>query len=136
MTKYWIHHDEGNMTSTDINAIKSSISEILKKLDNSITPFSAIEKYVSFLLDKVDEYKTKLQSLVQKVKDHDGRLNTYKNEISIFEREIDILKGNVNITEQVKLSNNLDITGIPKTTNKNLKLVVSTLAKTVNVEVK
>ncbi|XP_029347999.1 uncharacterized protein LOC115034739 [Acyrthosiphon pisum] len=35
-----------------------------------------------------------------------------------------------------KLANNLDLTGIPKTTNENLKLVVSTLAKIVNVEVK
>lgn len=46
------------------------------------------------------------------------------------------MKGNINITEQAKLSNNLDITGIPKTTNENLKRVVSTLAKIVNVELK
>jgi len=46
-----------------------------------------------------------------------------------FEREIDILKGNINITEQAKLFNNLDITGIPKTINENLKLVISTLTK-------
>lgn len=56
--------------------------------------------------------------------------------MSIFEREIDILKRNANITGQAKLANNLDITGLPKTTNKNLKLVVSTLPKVVNVDVK
>jgi len=46
------------------------------------------------------------------------------------------LKGNTNITEQAKLANNLDITGVPKTTNENLKSVVSTLAKIVKIEVK
>lgn len=30
--------------------------------------------------------------------------------MSIFEREINILKGNINISEQAKLANNLDIT--------------------------
>ncbi|KAE9537019.1 hypothetical protein AGLY_006826 [Aphis glycines] len=122
-------HDEGNKTSIDINEIKSSIDIILNKLDCLTTSYSSIEKSVSFLSDKVDEYNTKLQSIVQKVKDFDIRLNAYEN-------KIDILKGNNNITEQAKLGNNLDITGIPKTTNENLKLVVSTLAKIVNVEVK
>lgn len=56
--------------------------------------------------------------------------------MSIFEREINILRRNINISEQAKLANNLDITGIPKTNNENLKLVVSTLAKIVNIEVK
>jgi len=65
---------------------------------------------VSFLSDKVDEYNTKLQSIVQKVQDHDVRINIYESKILKFEREIDILKRNVNITEQAKLSNNLDIT--------------------------
>lgn len=129
-------HDEDNITSTDINELKSSISIILDKLDILTSSYSSIEKSVSFLSDKVDEYNTKLQSIVQKVKDFDIRLIGYENKISILEREIDLLKGNNNITEQAKLANNLDITGIPKTTNENLKLVVSTLAKIVNVEVK
>ncbi|CAI6354138.1 unnamed protein product [Macrosiphum euphorbiae] len=90
-------HDKGYSTSTDINEMKSSISEILKKLDSLTTSFSAIEKSVSFLSDKVDEYNEKFQNIVEKVKDHDGRLNTYENKISNLEREIYILKGNVNI---------------------------------------
>lgn len=47
------------------------------------------------------------------------------------------MKGNINISELAKLANNLDITDIHKTTNENLKLVVSsTLAKIIEVEVK
>lgn len=56
--------------------------------------------------------------------------------MSFIEREINILKGNINISEQAKLANSLDITGVPKTINENLKLIVSTLAKIVKVEVK
>lgn len=91
---------------------------------------------MSFLSDKVDEYNLKLQSIIKKVNDNETRLNTYDTKIAKFQREIDILKGNINITEQTKLANNLDITGVPKTNNENLKAVISTLAKIVKVEVK
>lgn len=76
-----------------------------------------------------------MQSIVQKVNDYDIWLNAYENKISTFEREIGILKGNINITEQAKLAK-LNLTDVPKTTNANLKLVVSTIAKIVKVEVK
>ncbi|VVC36151.1 Hypothetical protein CINCED_3A002300 [Cinara cedri] len=91
---------------------------------------------MSFLFDKVDEFNVKLQSIVQKVNDNDIRHNAYENKMSFIEREINILKGKINISEQVKLANNLHISGAPKTKNENLKLVVFTLAKIVNVEVK
>jgi len=62
-----------NITSVDINEIKTSISKILNKLNNLTTSYNAIEKSMSFLSDKVDEYNLKLQSIIKKVNDNETR---------------------------------------------------------------
>lgn len=71
------------MTASDINEIKYLITKILHTLDNLTTSYNAIEKSISFLLDKVG-FIIKLQSIVHTVNDNDILLNTYENKMCPF----------------------------------------------------
>jgi len=75
----------------------------MHKLENLTTSYNSIEKSLSFLSDKVGEFNIKLQNIVQKINNYDIRLNANQNKMSIFERDINILKRDIIIPNRLTL---------------------------------
>jgi len=91
---------------------------------------------MTFCSNKIDEFLIKLDDLVSRVNDNNWKLLQVQNKCMKMQEEIDSLKRSHNVNEQLKLLNNLDICGIPKTTNGSLFDILAKLSNLVNVEVK
>lgn len=121
----------------DLSNIHSSIKSILiklKKLDLLTNSFNEIQESMTFCSDKIDDFSNKLDRLVNTVNDNSKQIAVIEHKCLKMQEEIDLLKRNHNLNEQSKLMNNLEICGIPITTNESLSDILSKLANLVNVE--
>lgn len=123
--------------TVDVNNIQASINSILnklKKLDLLVISFSEIQDLLSFCKNKIDEFSIKLDNAMSKVNDNSKQILIIDRKIFKKQEEIDSLKVSHNINEKIKLNNNLDISGIPVTTNESLIDILLKLASLVKMD--
>jgi hypothetical protein len=72
---------------------------------------------------------------VKKISDIENKMLNYENKCIKLEKEVSFLKTVINNNEQIMLTNNIEISGIPKTANENIIEVVKTLAQSLKCDV-
>lgn len=92
-------------------------------------------KSVSFMNELFDNFSTKLDNIIMKLKNNKIENDKIKSETIRLSEEVVILKSKVDDIEKMNLGITVDITGIPKTTNENCKLIVEEICKKTNTEI-
>ncbi|CAI6374135.1 unnamed protein product [Macrosiphum euphorbiae] len=132
------NHDKSDLNKDDIKNIKINLNNISFKLDtlsDSINKIDSIEKSISFISSKVDEFNVKFETILSKLKTHEKKNIELEKKCAILEREILSLSRNANTLEQQNLANNIEITGIPKTENESLVVIVNSTSKVLTIKV-
>lgn len=132
------NHDKSDLNNDDIKSIKVNLNNIsikLETLSDSINEIDSIEKSISFISAKVDEFNVKFETILSKLKINEKKNFELKKKCALLECELLSLRSNANILEQQNLANNIEITGIPKTENESLFEIVNSIFKVLTIKV-
>uniref|UniRef100_A0A2S2Q0J1 Uncharacterized protein n=1 Tax=Sipha flava TaxID=143950 RepID=A0A2S2Q0J1_9HEMI len=78
----------------DLSLVKTEIAIILSKLENLVTTTNLIEKSITFCSDKIYDFNSKLDSVIDKVNDVEYRLNDMENMYKNLINDLELLKNN------------------------------------------
>lgn len=122
-----------NFSLNSLADIKDGITSILSKIKSLTTTVDSVEASVTFCSNKIDDFDGKLDSLNLKMITFDNRLTDLDEKYNKLQTEIDRLKTENNILEQNRLINNIEVTGIPYTTNESLIDILINLSNKLNI---
>ena len=122
-----------NLVSS-INNIKSTLDDIICKLNMLTKSNSELEKSVNYCSDKVDSFDSTLNKLSNSISEQGNRISKTESRCLNLELEMEKLHSNINFLEQDKLVNNIEITGIPMTDNENTFEIIKIISNKLNIE--
>lgn len=121
---------------SDINDLRNDISILLQKIDNLTITNIEIEKSVNFCSNKIDDYGKKIDIVFSKLKILEDKVNDINLKYNNLEKEFQAFKINNNNREQLSLTNNISVSGIPNTKNENVFEIIKATANVMNIKLK
>lgn len=122
-----------NFSLNSLTDIKEGISSTLSKIKSLTSTVDSVRASVTFCSIKIDDFDAKLDNLNLNMITFDNPLTDLEENFNRLQAEIDRLKTVNNILEQNRLINNIEITGIPYTTNKSLIDILINLPDKLNI---
>ncbi|KAL4136144.1 hypothetical protein QTP88_007708 [Uroleucon formosanum] len=120
-----LNSDSYNNLVSSINNIKSTLDEIICKLNTLTKSNSELEKSVNYCSDKVDSFDSTLIKLSNSISEQGNRITKTESRCLNLELEMEKLNSHINFLEKDKLVNNTEINGISLTDNENTFEVLS-----------
>lgn len=112
----------------NLDSIKIDLINVLHKIEPLSNNINSIETSITFCSDLIDDFNVKLEFALKKISDSENKMLNYELKCNKLFKEVSFLKTVINHNEQKMLSNNIEISGIPKTANENVTEIVKTLA--------
>lgn len=121
-----------NGENYNLDSVRIDLNTVMNKMEllsNNI-------KSIGFCSASIDDFNVKIEVVVKKISDMENKMLDYEHKCNKLENEVTFLKAVINNNKKIMLSNNIEISGIPKTANENITEVVKTLARSLKCDVK
>lgn len=116
----------------DMKQLLSNISkEVQKIVQKELEP---LQSSIDFCTGKIDDFVESIKMMKQKLKDMENKNNYLCNKITHYETKISSLEQRLNESDQEKLNNFIEITGIPYIENEELLQISSNIAEKMSIE--
>lgn len=125
----WNLIDDQNETK-DIDM--TDMKEVVKKIESFSINMSLVEQSLIFFSKSCDNLNFELKMAMNSISELKNKNQAYELQCNKLESEVEILKEKMNFAEQSALAYNIEIDGIPKTSDEDICNILKTVAQLLN----